>query len=96
MIKALFFPHWDRVGKDHPDLKIFLNNDLIIDNIKSRLSNTLEPIFGMPINEQIREMENLSKQLKCGIGIEPLSIERIVEIENRWFSSHRAKCGCPK
>lgn len=46
IIKALLFRAWDRSGKADPYIKIFLNNDLIIDDVKSRLYNTLEPIFG--------------------------------------------------
>ncbi len=46
IIKALLFRAWDSNGKADPYIKICLNNDVIIDDVKSRKHNTLEPIFG--------------------------------------------------
>jgi len=46
IVKALLFRAWDSNGKADPYIKICLNNDVIIDDVKSRMHNTLEPIFG--------------------------------------------------
>ena len=46
IIKALLFRSKDQSGKADPFLKIVMNNDVIIDDPKSRIHNTLEPIFG--------------------------------------------------
>jgi hypothetical protein len=46
IVKALLFRGWDRSGKADPFIKVLLNNDLIIDDVKSRIYNTLEPVFG--------------------------------------------------
>ena len=46
IIKALLFRSKDQSGKADPFVKIVLNNDVIIDDSKSRIHNTLEPVFG--------------------------------------------------
>jgi hypothetical protein len=46
LIKAILYRGWDRAGKADPYIKIALNNDTIIDDIKNKLQNTLEPVFG--------------------------------------------------
>lgn len=46
IIKALLFRAWDSSGKTDPYIKILLNREVIIDDVNSRLYNTLEPIFG--------------------------------------------------
>lgn len=46
IVKALLFRSWDRSGKADPYIKILLNEETIIDDVKSRISNTLEPVFG--------------------------------------------------
>jgi hypothetical protein len=46
IVKALLFRAWDSNGKADPYIKICLNNDVIIDDVKSRMHNTLEPVFG--------------------------------------------------
>jgi len=46
VIKALLYRGWDSSGKADPYLKIVLNNDTIIDGVKDKLQNTLEPVFG--------------------------------------------------
>ncbi len=46
IIKAVLYRGSDRSGKADPYLKIALNNDIIIDDIKNKLENTLEPVFG--------------------------------------------------
>jgi hypothetical protein len=46
IIKAILFRAWNRHGKADPYIKICINNDVIIDDVKSRVYNTLEPIFG--------------------------------------------------
>ncbi len=46
LVKAIIYRGWDRSGKADPYIKIVLNNDIIIDDIKNKLHNTLEPVFG--------------------------------------------------
>lgn len=46
IIKAIIYRAWDRSGKADPYIKILLNNDMIIDDVKEKLYNTLEPVFG--------------------------------------------------
>ena len=46
IIKALLFRSQDKSGKADPFIKILLNNDEIIDDVESRIYNTLEPVFG--------------------------------------------------
>jgi hypothetical protein len=46
LIKALLYRGWDQSGKADPYIKIALNNDIIIDDVKNKLQNTLEPVFG--------------------------------------------------
>jgi hypothetical protein len=46
IIKALLFRSKDQSGKADPFIKIVLNNDVIIDDVNSKIHNTLEPIFG--------------------------------------------------
>lgn len=46
VIKAIIYRAWDRSGKADPYVKILLNNDVIIDDVKEKLHNTLEPVFG--------------------------------------------------
>jgi hypothetical protein len=46
IVKALLFRAWDRSGKADPYIKVLLNKDIVIDDVKSRLYNTLEPVFG--------------------------------------------------
>jgi len=46
LIKALLYRGWDQSGKADPYIKIALNNDTIIDDVKNKLQNTLEPVFG--------------------------------------------------
>ncbi|CAF1171971.1 unnamed protein product [Didymodactylos carnosus] len=46
LIKAVLFRAWDASGRADPYLKIFLNNQIIIDDQQNKLHNTLEPIFG--------------------------------------------------
>jgi len=42
----LIYRAWDKSGKADPYLKIYLNDDLIINDVDKRIYNTLEPIFG--------------------------------------------------
>jgi hypothetical protein len=46
IIKALLFRSKDQSGKADPFIKILLNNDVIVDDVASKIHNTLEPIFG--------------------------------------------------
>lgn len=46
VIKALIYRGWDRSGKADPFIRVTLNNEIIIDDVKGKLQNTLEPIFG--------------------------------------------------
>ena len=46
IIKALIFRSQDQSGKADPYIKIALNDDVIINDSKGRIHNTLEPIFG--------------------------------------------------
>lgn len=46
VIKALLFRGWDRSGKADPFIKIKLSNEIVVDDVKAKLQNTLEPIFG--------------------------------------------------
>jgi len=46
VIKAILYRGSDESGKADPYLKIVLNNDTIIDDMKNKLQNTLEPVFG--------------------------------------------------
>ncbi len=46
IIKALLFRSKDQSGKADPFIKILLNNDVIINDVGSKIHNTLEPIFG--------------------------------------------------
>jgi len=46
IVKALLFRAWDTSGKADPFIKILLNDNLIIDDNKSKMFNTLEPVFG--------------------------------------------------
>ena len=46
VIKSVIYRSWDRSGKADPYIKILLNNDLIVDEVKETHYNTLEPVFG--------------------------------------------------
>jgi hypothetical protein len=46
IIKAFIYRAWDRSGKSDPFIRIALNNQTIVDDVKGKLQNTLEPIFG--------------------------------------------------
>lgn len=46
IIKAIIYRGWDRSGKADPYIKILLNNDTVIDDVKEKFYNTLEPVFG--------------------------------------------------
>lgn len=46
IVKAVLYRGWDRLGKADPFIKICLNNDTVIDGVKERILNTLEPVFG--------------------------------------------------
>ena len=46
IIKALLFRSKDQSGKADSYIKIALNDDVIINDSKGRIHNTLEPIFG--------------------------------------------------
>ena len=63
IIKALLFRAWDQSGKADPYIKIFLNNELITDDVTQRLYNTLEPIFGKSVTNPVDR--NPSSHLFC-------------------------------
>jgi hypothetical protein len=46
VIKALLYRGSDRSGKADPFIKILVNNETIIDDVKCKIQNTLEPVFG--------------------------------------------------
>ena len=46
IIKAILFRAWDRSSKADPYIKILLNDEVIINDVKSKMFNTLEPVFG--------------------------------------------------
>lgn len=63
VVKALIYRGWDQSGKADPFLKIALNGETIIDDIKGKLQNTLEPVFGrFDTNEKenVKTKENSS------------------------------------
>jgi hypothetical protein len=46
IVKAILYRGWDQSGKADPFLKIVLNNETIVDDVKGKIHNTLEPVFG--------------------------------------------------
>ena len=46
VVKAILYRGWDSAGKADPFLKIALNNETIFDDVKGKIHNTLEPVFG--------------------------------------------------
>ncbi|CAF1244784.1 unnamed protein product [Rotaria sordida] len=96
IIKALLYRARDASGKADPYIKILLGNEVIIDDVNGRLCNTLEPVFGRSyefevtipqqslLHIQLWDWDLTSLNDKIG--------ETSIDIENRWFSCHRATC----
>ncbi|UJR23948.1 hypothetical protein I4U23_026916 [Adineta vaga] len=99
VIKATLYRGWDASGKADPFIKIALNDTTIIDDTKGKLHNTLEPVFGKSyefdvtiptqnlIRVQIWDWDMTSSN--------DIIAETKIDIENRFFSCHRATCGLP-
>ena len=49
IIKAILYRSWDPLGKADPFLKVFLNDESIINDIEGKVLNTLEPVFGKSV-----------------------------------------------
>ncbi|CAF4767027.1 unnamed protein product [Rotaria sp. Silwood1] len=100
VIKALLYRGWDQSGKADPFIKIALNNDTIISDIEGKLQNTLEPMFGRSYEFEVQlPLQNL---IRIQIwdwdmtSTNDMIAETKIDIENRWFSCHRATCGLPQ
>ncbi|CAF1400273.1 unnamed protein product [Rotaria magnacalcarata] len=100
IIKAVLYRGWDQSGKADPFIKIALNNTTIIDDTEGKLRNTLEPVFGKSFEFDVQlPIQNLiCIQLWDWdmTSSNDLMAETKIDIENRWFSCHRATCGLPK
>ncbi|UJR24822.1 hypothetical protein I4U23_006197 [Adineta vaga] len=100
IIKAVLFRAWDRSGKADPYIKILLNEDTIIDDVKSRLSNTLEPVFGKSFEFDVTIPHQSLLRIQVWdwdlANVNDKIAETRIDIENRWFSCHRATCGLAK
>ncbi|CAF3351971.1 unnamed protein product [Rotaria sp. Silwood1] len=100
IIKALLFRAWDASGKADPYIKILLNRDIIIDDVKERLYNTLEPVFGKSYEFDITIPQQSLLRIQVWdwdlANLDDRIAETSIDIENRWFSCHRATCGLQK
>ncbi|CAF1117580.1 unnamed protein product [Adineta ricciae] len=100
IIKALLFRAWDRSGKADPYIKVLLNEETIIDDVKSRLSNTLEPVFGKSYEFDVTIPHQSLLRIQVWdwdlANVNDKIAETRIDIENRWFSCHRATCGLAK
>ncbi|CAF2056570.1 unnamed protein product [Rotaria magnacalcarata] len=100
IIKAFLFRAWDASGKADPYIKILLNSDIIIDDVNSRLYNTLEPVFGKSYEFEVTIPQQTILRVQVwdwDLASSNDSVaETSIDIENRWFSCHRATCGLQK
>ncbi|CAF3469754.1 unnamed protein product [Rotaria socialis] len=100
LIKAVLYRGWDQSGKADPFIKIALNNTTIIDDTEGKLQNTLEPVFGKSFEFDVQlPFQNLIRIQLWDWDMtssNDLIAETKIDIENRWFSCHRATCGLPK
>ncbi|CAF1359491.1 unnamed protein product [Rotaria magnacalcarata] len=100
IIKAILYRGWDRSGKADPFIKIVLNNTTVIDDTVGKLQNTLEPVFGKSFEFDVQlPFENLIRIQLWDWDMtssNDMIAETKIDIENRWFSCHRATCGIPK
>ncbi|CAF1235979.1 unnamed protein product [Adineta ricciae] len=99
LIKATLYRGWDASGKADPFIKIALNDTTIIDDTKGKLHNTLEPVFGKCYEFDVTiPTQNL---LRVQIwdwdmtSSNDIIAETKIDVENRFFSCHRATCGLP-
>ncbi|CAF4451127.1 unnamed protein product [Rotaria sp. Silwood2] len=100
IIKALLFRTWDASGKADPYIKIVINREVIIDDVKDRLYNTLEPVFGKSYEFEVTIPQQSLLRIQIWdwdlANLDDRIAETSIDIENRWFSCHRATCGLQK
>ncbi|CAF3717062.1 unnamed protein product [Rotaria sordida] len=100
IIKALLFRSWDASGKADPYIKILLDREVIIDDVKGRLYNTLEPVFGRCFEFELTIPQQSLLRIQLWdwdlTNFDDKIAETSIDIENRWFSCHRATCGLQK
>ncbi|CAF1313663.1 unnamed protein product [Adineta steineri] len=100
LIKALLYRGWDASGKADPFIKIALGDNTIIDDTKGKLHNTLEPVFGRSYEFDVTIPTDSLLRIQIWdwdmTSSNDIIAETKIDIENRFFSCHRATCGLPQ